>query len=176
MKNNMKDHNGVKADEVGYRKPPKSGQFKKGFSGNPLGRPKKPADFGPRLLRELDSKLIINENGKRKIITKSEGVVKQLLNKSLSGHHQSTRLLMPLYLRELEKAKEKEQNSLRYLNREVADMSDAELLAYILDDVRKATSPAQMAEMLVEVLQLLNLAKPELLLPLVSNNADAIQE
>ena len=30
----------TKEYEVGYRKPPKSGQFKRGKSGNPNGRPK----------------------------------------------------------------------------------------------------------------------------------------
>jgi hypothetical protein len=134
--------------EVGYRKPPKSSQFKKGVSGNPLGRRKKSADFGSKLLRECDQKLIINENGKRKVITKSEGVVKQLLNKSLSGHHPSTRLLIPLYLQELEKAAEQERNSPNNPNRKAIDMSDDELLSHIIAELRKTTSAAQMADML----------------------------
>lgn len=84
--------------EVGYGRPPKGGQFTKGASGNPSRRPKKPSDFGSKLRRELNSKLIVKENGKRKVITKSEGVIKQLLNKCLSGHDASTRLLVRLYL------------------------------------------------------------------------------
>ena len=121
----MSDDRETEDYEVGYGKPPESGQFKKGISGNPLGRPKKLADLGSQLLRELDSKLIINENGKRKVITKLEGVVKQLLNKSLSGHHPSTRLLIPLYLQGLEKAAE--QKRLAY--RTADDLTDDELLA-----------------------------------------------
>ena len=81
----MRDDRETEDYEVGYKKPPKSRQFRKGVSGNPSGRKKKASDFGSKLLRELDQKLIINENGKRKVITKSEGVVKQLLNKSLSS-------------------------------------------------------------------------------------------
>jgi hypothetical protein len=100
------------------------------------------------LLRECDQKLIINENGKRKVITKSEGVVKQLLNKSLSGHHPSTRLLIPLYLQELEKAAEQERNSPNNPNRKAIDMSDDELLSHIIAELRKTTSAAQMADML----------------------------
>ena len=42
--------------EVGYGKPPKSGQFKKGISGNPPGRPKKPSDFASELKKELSQK------------------------------------------------------------------------------------------------------------------------
>jgi Family of unknown function (DUF5681) len=60
--------------EVGYGKPPKDGQFKKGVSGNPSGRPKKPKDSLSVLMRELESKLTINENGQRKVITKLEGI------------------------------------------------------------------------------------------------------
>ena len=33
--------------EVGYKKPPKSGQFQPGKSGNPKGRPKKPQTQTP---------------------------------------------------------------------------------------------------------------------------------
>ena len=158
----MTDDKETEDYEVGYKKPPKSRQFRKGVSGNPSGRKKKASDFGSKLLRELDQKLIINENGKRKVITKSEGVVKQLLNKSLSGHHPSTRLLIPLYLQELEKAAEQERNSPNNPNRKAEDMSDDELLYHIIAEIRKTTSAAQMAEMLAEVVQVLNLAKPEI--------------
>jgi len=120
--------------EVGYKKPPRSGQFKKGVSGNPLGRPKKPSDFGSKLLRELDSKLIINENGKRKVITKSEGVVKQLLNKSLSGHLPSTRMIFALQQQEHEKAAERQ----RLANRTVRELTDEELTAFIRSERAKS--------------------------------------
>jgi hypothetical protein len=36
--------------EVGYGKPPKDTQFKKGSSGNPKGRPRKTLDFHLELL------------------------------------------------------------------------------------------------------------------------------
>ncbi|MGB8028326.1 MAG: DUF5681 domain-containing protein [Terracidiphilus sp.] len=121
----MSDDRETENYEVGYGKPPESGKFKKGTSGNPSGRPKKLKDFGSQLLRELDSKLIINENGKRKVITKLEGVVKQLLNKSLSGHHPSTRLLIPLYLQGLEKAAEQQ----RPVYRTADDLTDDQLAA-----------------------------------------------
>ena len=41
-------------------------------------------------------------------------------------------------------------------------MSDDELLSHIIAEIRKTTSAAQMAEMLAEVVQILNLAKPEI--------------
>jgi Family of unknown function (DUF5681) len=52
--------------EIGYRNPPKSGQFKKGISGNPSGRPKKPSDSASELMKELQLKVTIHENGKAK--------------------------------------------------------------------------------------------------------------
>src|ERR1700677_708497 len=61
--------------EVGYGKPPEDRQFKKGISGNPSGRPKKASDLESELIQELGSKVIMNENGKRKIIKKSEGLM-----------------------------------------------------------------------------------------------------
>jgi Family of unknown function (DUF5681) len=39
--------------KVGYRKPPKSGQFKKGLSGNPGGRPKKLKSWSELVAEEL---------------------------------------------------------------------------------------------------------------------------
>ena len=128
----MRNHRKTEDYEVGYGKPPESGKFKKGVSGNPSGRPKKLADLGSQLLRELDSKLIINENGKRKVITKLEGVVKQLLNKSLSGNLPSTRLLIPLYLQGLEQAAERQRPKYRTAD----DFTDDELAAIANGDLK----------------------------------------
>ena len=127
------------------------------------------------MLRELDSPLTITENGKRKVITKSEGVVKQLVNKSLSGHLPSTRLLIPLYLQELEKAAEQERNSPNNPNRKAKDMSNDELWSHIIAEIRKTTPAAQMAEMLAVLAQKLKLTKPEFFGLPVSDDTDVIQ-
>jgi hypothetical protein len=113
--------------EVGYGKPPKSGQFKRGVSGNPSGRPKKASDFGSELIRELNSPLIINENGTRKVIKKHQGVVKQLVNKALSGNLPATRLLLPLH----QQALEEHQRALDKANRTVKELTHEELTAII---------------------------------------------
>ena len=120
--------------EIGYRKPPKSGQFKKGVSGNPSGRPKKPSDFASELARELNSKLVINENGQRKVIKKSEGLAKQVVNKALSGNLPAVRLVISVDRETQERAAEQQQNSPDkpdYENRKAADFTDDELALLI---------------------------------------------
>jgi hypothetical protein len=72
-------------DEIGFGKPPKRTQFKKGQSGNPRGRPKGKPNIATVLERALREKVVINENGRRKIITKLEASIKQLVNKAAAG-------------------------------------------------------------------------------------------
>ncbi len=47
-------------NDVGYKKPPKSGQFKKGQSGNPNGRPKGAKNKAPASLKKMND-LVIKE-------------------------------------------------------------------------------------------------------------------
>jgi hypothetical protein len=82
--------------EVGYGKPPKDTQFKKGSSGNPKGRPRKTLDFHLELLREFGSSITINENGRRRRISKYEAVIKQLAIKAMSGNLSAIRILLGL--------------------------------------------------------------------------------
>lgn len=128
----MSDDRETEDYEVGYRKPPKSGQFKKGASGNPSGRPKKPPEIGSEVMRELDSPLMINENGKRKVIKKREGIAKQLVNKSLSGHLPSTRMVLALQQQALEKAAEQQ----RLAYRTADDLTDDQLAAIATGDLK----------------------------------------
>jgi Family of unknown function (DUF5681) len=79
---------------VGYRRPPKHTQFVKGRSGNPNGRTKGSKNFGLVIEEELNTKIPINENGKRKSITKREAVAKQLVNKAASGDAKAIPILL----------------------------------------------------------------------------------
>jgi hypothetical protein len=72
-------------EKIGYRNPPQRTQFKKGHSGNPQGRPKGKRNLATVLEKTLHEKVVINENGRRKTITKLEAAVKQLVNKAASG-------------------------------------------------------------------------------------------
>ena len=71
--------------EVGYKKPPADSRFEPGQSGNPQGRPKGTLNFATTLLKTLRERVVINENGRRKEITKLQAAVKQLVNKAASG-------------------------------------------------------------------------------------------
>ena len=71
--------------EVGYGKPPKSGQFKKGKSGNSKGRPKGGRGLKTDLKAELNERITINENGRRLSLTKQQLMVKQLATQALKG-------------------------------------------------------------------------------------------
>jgi hypothetical protein len=71
--------------EVGYGKPSKSTQFQKGSSGNPSGRPKGSLNLATVLDRMLRERVTIDENGRRKKITKMEAAIRQLVNRAVSG-------------------------------------------------------------------------------------------
>jgi hypothetical protein len=88
------DDSGGAVSPVGYRSPPKHSQFAKGRSGNPNGRPKGVRNFATVIEAELNTKIPITENGKRKSISKREAVAKQLVNKAASGDTKAIPLLL----------------------------------------------------------------------------------
>ena len=83
-------------ESVGYRRPPITTRFKKGRSGNPTGRPKGALNVSTVLSRTLQEKVVINENGVRKTITKLEAAIKQLVNKAASGELRALQQLVEL--------------------------------------------------------------------------------
>ena len=70
---------------VGYRNPPVGTRFKKGVSGNPKGRPKGSLNLAAMFTKTLRERVVINEHGRRRTVTKLEAALKQLVNKAASG-------------------------------------------------------------------------------------------
>jgi hypothetical protein len=97
----MPDRNAPRAPDVerkiiGYGQPPKNPRFQKGVSGNPKGRPKGSLNVATLFTKTLREKVVINENGQRKTVTKLEAALKQLVNKGASGDLRALRQLVEL--------------------------------------------------------------------------------
>jgi uncharacterized protein DUF5681 len=82
--------------EVGYGRPPRHTQFQKGRSGNARGRPRGARSVKGLLREELREKIAVNENGRRRKVTKVRVIVKQVVTKALRGDHRSIQLLFGL--------------------------------------------------------------------------------
>jgi hypothetical protein len=79
---------------VGYKRPPGSGQFKKGQSGNPKGRPRGAKSMHDLFDQELSATVPIREGGRSRKISKREVIVKRQINKAMEGDPKSTELIM----------------------------------------------------------------------------------
>lgn len=85
--------------EIGYKKPPKSGQFKPGQSGNKKGRPKGSKNFKTDLAEELAETISITEGGKPKKITKQKAIIKSTVAKAIKGDIKATNTLFGMVLK-----------------------------------------------------------------------------
>ena len=112
--------------EVGYAKPPKAGQFAKGESGNPKGRPKGSKNFANVVLREARQRVRVNGPGRVRSVTKLEAAVIQLNNKAAQGDLRAQRELFFLVHR-AEDA----------INSEAAPLSPHEMDQRVIETIRR---------------------------------------
>ncbi len=83
-------------ERIGYRRPPMGTRFRPGQSGNPRGRPTGARNLSTVVAAALSERVAVNENGRRRRITKLEAAVKQLVNRAASGEARATQLLLAL--------------------------------------------------------------------------------
>jgi hypothetical protein len=81
---------------VGYKKPPKKGQFQKGRSGNSAGRPKGSRNLKTDLEAELAETIHVSEGGMRKAISKQRALLKSLTAKGLQGDPRAANTVLSL--------------------------------------------------------------------------------
>lgn len=84
-------------DAVGYGRPPKSTQFKKGQSGNPRGRPKGSRPVGAVLQDILGQRIAVTENGKTRRLPALEVMLRRLANDAMRSEPVALKLMLSLF-------------------------------------------------------------------------------
>lgn len=82
--------------ETGYKKPPKNGQFQKGTSGNPTGRPKGSKNMATIIEEELNRELLVTENGEQLSISAKQFFIRMLVAKAVKGDLKAIDCLMKI--------------------------------------------------------------------------------
>jgi hypothetical protein len=89
----MKDY------EVGYRKPPKDSQFKKGQSGNPKGRTRQTRNLKTDLMKILGQRISVREGDRKFKVSGQEGALMALMANCLKRDTKAISTLVNLVVR-----------------------------------------------------------------------------
>ncbi len=92
--------------EVGYRKPPKRTQFKKGRSGNPKGRPKGRRNFKTDLLDVVNQKVTLREGSSEKRVTTQHAIIRNAAAKAMKADTRAIELVAKWILEHLPEEEE----------------------------------------------------------------------
>lgn len=87
---------GSSKNGVGYRRPPKATQFKKGKSGNPRGRPKGSRNIGKVLLDVTGQKIAVTENGRTRQMPAVEVMLRRLAGDAMKNDQGALKLFFSL--------------------------------------------------------------------------------
>src|SRR5262249_16824740 len=83
--------------KVGYGRPPKASQFKKGKSGNPKGRPKGRRNLATDLAAELGEHVTVREDGRPRRVSKQRALIKSLMATALQANLRASTSLLALH-------------------------------------------------------------------------------
>ncbi len=95
--------------DIGYRKPPKATQFKKGQSGNLRGRTNGTRNLKTDLVEELAERILVKEGGRALKISKQRAMLKTLAAKALRGDTRAATLVLNMMWRIIDKEPPPEQ-------------------------------------------------------------------
>jgi hypothetical protein len=108
--------------EIGFKRPPKASQFKKGESANPRGRPKGTRNLKTDLAEELASRVTITVQGKRRTVSKQQAFVMATLANAMKGHAAAANLLFKMmHLLEPSTTAEEESPQLSVTDQQIID-------------------------------------------------------
>jgi hypothetical protein len=82
--------------EVGYKRPPKHTQYKPGESGNRRGRTPEAKNLATLLRDALNETITVNDQGRRRRISKRKAIVSQLVNRSAQSDLKAITILLGL--------------------------------------------------------------------------------
>lgn len=120
---------GKKDYDIGYGKPPVSGRFRKGVSGNPGGRPKDSRNLQTDVREVLGAKVAVTENGRKRRVSSQLATLMRLREKALKGDLRAIEKLIDL-ARELmiEETARRDERSLTVSEADILDRYAAALL------------------------------------------------
>jgi hypothetical protein len=82
--------------QVGYKRPPRDSQFRKGQSGNPKGRKRGAKNMATLLTEALDRTVTLTHQGERRTFSKREVIIEQLVNKAAKADVGAVKLLLDM--------------------------------------------------------------------------------
>ena len=85
--------------EVGYCRPPKAHQIKKGERRNPKGRPKGSKNLKTDLLEELAETMKVREGNRERRLSKQRALIKTQIARALNGNDRAAAKIIDLYLK-----------------------------------------------------------------------------
>jgi hypothetical protein len=88
------------SDEIGYGKPPLTGRFRAGVSGNPRGRPKRKAlALAERINTVLNGPIKYRDRGRTKVATGRELILRRLVDRAINGDLDAAEQVLKILVR-----------------------------------------------------------------------------